>query len=49
MITDSREKIAIDGMIVPTIAVPLRNLKLAHPVIDEDAFNISLLVDAGKY
>ena len=62
LITDSREKISIYVLIVPTIAVPLRNrqrmvttlpylrgLKLAHPLTDDESFNISLLIGADKY
>ena len=62
LITDRNEKIAIDVLIVPTIAVPLSNiqrevktlkylcgLKLAHPVTDEDGFEISLLIGADSF
>ena len=62
LIIDRNDKIAIDVLIVPTIAVPLSNvqrevkalkylrrLKLAHPVTDEDGFEISLLMGADLY
>ncbi|XP_045198527.1 uncharacterized protein LOC123552846 [Mercenaria mercenaria] len=62
LLTDNRERIEIDVLIVPTIAVPLRNLhrttsalpylrglKLAHPVTEDETFNISLLIGADKY
>jgi hypothetical protein len=62
LLTDTKEKIAIDVLFVQTISVPLRNvqqattalpylrgLKLAHPVTDDDTFNISLLIGADKY
>ncbi|XP_053392072.1 uncharacterized protein LOC128554787 [Mercenaria mercenaria] len=62
LLTDVGAKIPLQVMIVPTNAVPLRNisnfvlssphlrnLKLAHPVIDEDQFDISLLIGADHY
>ncbi|XP_045157295.2 uncharacterized protein LOC123523710 [Mercenaria mercenaria] len=62
LLTDNKERIDIDVLIVPTIAVPLRNLhrttsalpylrglKLAHPVTEDETFNISLLIGADKY
>ena len=56
------EKISVNVMIVPTIAVPIRNiqrsvtslpylrsLKLAHPMTDDEQFEISLLIGADHY
>ncbi|XP_053388749.1 uncharacterized protein LOC123533693 [Mercenaria mercenaria] len=62
LLTDDGDKIPLNVLIVPVIAVPLRNipqfvtslpylrhLKLAHPVIDDDKFEISLLIGADHF
>ncbi|XP_053378498.1 uncharacterized protein LOC123533118 [Mercenaria mercenaria] len=62
LVTDSGRKIAIQVLVVPTIAVPLRNLqrdvkdlpylrglKLAHPITDDESYEISLLIGADHY
>ena len=63
LITDSNEKVKLDVLIIPTIAVPLKTsvqsraselpyikgLMLAHPVISESEFDISLLIGADQY
>ncbi|XP_053407993.1 uncharacterized protein LOC123531067 [Mercenaria mercenaria] len=62
LLTECNDKIPVNVLVVPTIAVPLQNLqrsvsslpylrdlKLAHPVTDDDTFDISLVIGADKY
>ena len=60
LIKDSREKIAVGVLIVPAIALRnlqhsmttlqyLWGLQLAHPLVDDDTFNISFLIGTDKY